>query len=332
MVALTPARLLKEGRRSLPVDGALIDPHGRRLRKLRVSVTQACNYRCLYCMAPDHANPVEDGLLAPREIAQLVGTLVDLGVEAVRLTGGEPLLRRDVDGIIDGLAGIPARKGVTTNGQFLSKYAGRLADAGFSSANVSLDSLDPDNFRRLARGGELRTVLRAIDDCRDAGIAVKVNCVAMRGLNDHELEDFHAFATEREVEVRFLELMRIGPGQALHGAHFLPAAEIEARLEERFGPLLPLPAGDDSTSYRRTTSTGARIGFIASESRPFCGSCSRLRLSAKGLLHPCLFKDDGIDLRGAGPEEVREKVRMVAALKTTRRIAQVERPMHEIGG
>ncbi|MEN9355317.1 MAG: 3,8-cyclase MoaA [Fibrobacterota bacterium] len=329
MGTLTAARQPAAANR---LDSALIDAHGRRLRKLRVSITQACNYRCLYCMAPDHANPVEDGLLSPGEIGALVGSLVELGVDAVRLTGGEPLLRRDVGAILDALSDVPVRKGITTNGQFLSNHAARIVGAGFASVNVSLDSLDPVNFRRLARGGELSRVLDGIDACLVEGLEVKVNCVAMRGLNDHEIEAFHAFAVERGVEVRFLELMKIGPGRALHAAHFLPAGEIKARLEALVGPLWDVPTAIDSTAFLVESLHGARIGFVASESRPFCGNCSRLRLSATGMLHPCLFKEDCIDLRGADRDGIRERVKAVAALKPTERITEVARPMHAIGG
>jgi GTP 3',8-cyclase len=324
MVATTPKRSAP------PTD--LIDTSGRRMRKLRISVTAGCNLRCLYCMTPDQANPVHEDLLSPSEIGILAGHLVDMGIDALRLTGGEPLMRRDIREILQTLAPLEASKGLTTNGHFLSKHAVDLARSGFDSINVSLDSLDSDNFRRLARGGSLKATLEGIAAARSEGLRVKINCVAMKGLNHHEIPAFHDLSARTGIEVRFLELMKVGPGRALHERHFLPADRIVAALEHHAGPLLELPASADATVFRRRSTSGAVLGFMASESQPFCGNCSRLRLSAKGILHPCLFKDDGIDLRGATPEEIRERTRSILPLKPRERIPEIARAMHAIGG
>lgn len=310
----------------------MTDPHGRRLRKLRLSLTRACNYRCLYCMPANLPNPSREGLLEAREIRSLVGTLVDLGIETVRVTGGEPLLRPDFDAVAEALSDLPVPLSLTTNGQFLSRHARHLAACGFRGVNVSLDSLDPDTFRRLTRGGDLSRVLSGIDAALAEGLEVKVNCVVLRGLNDGELADFHDLGRNLGIEVRFLELMKVGPGRELFGKHFLSAEAILETLEAAIGPMAEVSVAPDSTSFVKESLAGVRLGFIASESRPFCGSCSRLRLSAEGTLHPCLFKEDGIDLRGASPDEIRERVRTVAALKPTGRMASVARAMHELGG
>lgn len=309
-----------------------VDPHGRILRKLRISLTEACNFRCVYCMDPDARNPAEDDLLPASEIRRIAGILVDGGIEAIRLTGGEPTLRRDFAAIVDGLADLEIEKGITTNGQLLSFHAERLASAGFLSANVSLDSLDPDNFRRIARGGDLDRVLEGIQASRRAGIRVKLNCVVQRGRNDREIEAFHDFSARTGIEVRFLELMRIGPARADHDRTRVHSDEIRARLLDHAGALLPAAAASDSTVRRWRTPAGATIGIMESESRPFCGSCSRLRLSSRGVLHPCLFREDGVSLAGASGSQIEDRIRSVAHLKPVDRIDETPRTMNRIGG
>ena len=309
-----------------------IDPHGRILRKLRISLTEACNFRCVYCMDPSVVNPVEADLLPASEIRRIAGILVDGGIEAIRLTGGEPTLRRDFAAIVEALADLRIEKGITTNGQLLSFHAARLAQAGFLSANVSLDSLDPDNFRRIARGGDLRKVLAGIEACREAGILVKVNCVVQRGWNDHEIEAFHDYSVVTGIEVRFLELMRIGPARADHARTHLPSSEIRRRLEDHAGALVPADSRLDSTVRRWMTPAGAVLGIMESESLPFCGSCSRLRLSSRGDLHPCLFREEGVSLVGASPEQIEDRIRSIAHLKPVDRITETSRPMNRIGG
>jgi cyclic pyranopterin phosphate synthase len=309
-----------------------IDPHGRILRKLRISVTEACNLRCVYCMPAHAVNPPEEGLLAPAEIGRLASLLVERGIQAIRLTGGEPTARRDFAGIVDALSDVRAEKGITTNGLRLERHARSLARAGFVSANVSLDSLDPDNFRRIARGGDLSKVLSGIDAALSEGLRVKVNCVVLRGLNDREIPAFHDLSARLGVEVRFLELMRIGPARSERADLHLPAAEIRARLEDHAGLLSPVRSAPDSTVKRWTTPLGALVATMESETAPFCGNCSRLRLSSRGVLHPCLFRDDGVDLKGAGAEEIEERILSVVHLKPADRIEGIDRPMNRIGG
>ena len=309
-----------------------IDPHGRILRKLRISLTEACNFRCVYCMDPSVVNPVEADLLPASEIRRIAGILVDGGIEAIRLTGGEPTLRRDFAAIVEALADLDIEKGITTNGQLLSFHAARLAQAGFLSANVSLDSLDPANFRRIARGGDLGKVLAGIDSSRKAGIRVKVNCVVQRGWNDHEIEAFHDFSADTGIEVRFLELMRIGPARAQHASTHVTSAEIRHRLLDHAGALLPAAVGVDSTVRRWRTPSGAVLGIMESETLPFCGTCSRLRLSSRGVLHPCLFREEGVSLLGADPGQIEDRIRSIVHLKPVDRILETPRAMNRIGG
>jgi len=309
-----------------------VDPHGRPLRKLRISLTEACNFRCVYCMEPDQKDPPSDDLLTVREIRRLAGVLVDLGVETIRLTGGEPTVRREFKEIAGSFGDLVADKGLTTNGHRLESVVPDLVAGGFCSVNVSLDSLEPGNFRRIARAGSLGIVLDGIRAARESGLRVKINCVVLRGINDHEIPAFHDFSAKTGIEVRFLEMMRIGPARALQADHFLSAAAIVEALETHAGPLDSLPALADSTVFRKRSRAGAMLGFMGSETGAFCGTCSRLRLSARGILHPCLFREDGTDLRGASEEEIRDRIRVVAPLKPMDRLPDIARPMHRIGG
>lgn len=318
--------------RERPRSDLLVDAQGRRMSKLRLSLTSRCDLACVYCRSPGEDGEPEHDLLAPAEIARLVGTLVECGIETVRATGGEPLLRRDLPDVLSALEGVPVAKAITTNGQLLSRRAPLLARSGFSTANVSLDSLDPERFRDLTGGGSLRLAWDGILAARGEGMEVKINCVAMAGINDGEIAAFHDLAASTGIEVRFLELLKAGPGRALHARHFLSAHRVRSILEAHAGALEEIPSPPDSTVLRAVSGAGARIGFMASESKPFCGSCSRLRLSSRGVLHPCLFGDDGVDLRGAPAEEIPRRVREALRHKPSARLPETARSLRNLGG
>lgn len=309
------------------------DALGRVFRKLRVSLTEACNYRCFYCMPKEAAPEREAGLITPGELGSIVEGLLPFGIEALRLTGGEPLLRRGFPDFAEVLSPFSERLrlGLTTNGQFLAHHVPHLVRCGFRSVNISLDSLRDGRFRAITAGGDLGIVLAGLRASRDAGLETKVNCVVARGTNDDELADFHDFALREKVEVRFLELMRVGPGRDRHAERFVPASEMLERLESR-SPLVVLDHDPDATAFRRRSRDGARLGFVASESRPFCRNCSRLRLSARGELRSCLFRDDATALRGVPASDYGRLVSQVAGLKPEGRLPEVERPMHRTGG
>ena len=316
---------------AMPRSDVLTDSHGRILRKLRISITEACNLRCRYCMPQNAKFAPHDELVPPDELVEIARGLVDLGIDSIRITGGEPTLRPEFPEIARGLCGLGVDVGLTTNGFRLAELAQDLARFGLQGANVSLDSLSPDNFRRLARGGSLDTVLAGIRAAQDAGLSVKINMVVMRGWNDHEIEAFHDFSVEHDVEVRFLELMRIGEALAFFDERFFPASEMLSRLQAH-SPLHEIPVDHDATAFRRVSEAGARLGFIASESRPFCSGCSRLRLSAKGALRSCLFKEDSVSLRGVSRQNLSNVVRQVVDLKPLGRITSIGQAMHTIGG
>lgn len=310
----------------------LIDPHGRGIRKLRVQLTDACNFRCFYCMPLGTPFKPVNSLLSPAEIGDICAALHALGIEEIRVTGGEPTIRQGFDEIMGRLAVIPWRKfGLTTNGHLLQSKLPMLRDLGCRNINISLDSLDEERFRAITGSGHFRTVVDSILAAKAMDFEVKVNAIVFRGLNDGELPDFADFSARHGIEVRFLELMRVGPSADRHAERFVPAAEMMEALSLR-EELIPVSLPEDSTSFVFRTDRGARLGFIASESKPFCGACSRLRLSAMGKLRSCLFADTGVELRGRDPLEFPELVREVMGMKPTGRLPHILQPMNQIGG
>lgn len=310
----------------------LTDSSGRIMRKLRVSLTDACNFRCDYCMPKDAIFAPSSGHLTVSELCEICSRLVSMGIEELRLTGGEPTLRPDFQAILAALATLPvAKKGITTNGQLLSRHLEGAWDTGWKHLNISLDSLDPGRFERITGGGDFRKVMGAIEKAAAMGFEVKINMVVMRDVNDDELEDFAGWSARSGLEIRFLELMKIGPAQDRHFQRFVSAAEMLTRLQSK-RLLKPVPLRNDSTAFVFTTHDGARLGFIASESMPFCGACSRLRLSAAGVLRSCLMDPFGLSLRHAAPEQYPEILAKVMARKPLGRIEQMSESMHMIGG
>lgn len=310
----------------------LRDPHGRVMRKLRIQLTDACNFRCFYCM-PDGTrfHPPAD-LLAPEEIAGIGRILNDMGIEEVRVTGGEPTVRPEFDRIMTLLGEIPWIKfGLTSNGFLLRSKLPLLKELGCRHLNISMDSLDAEKFREITGSPRFQEVRATILSAREMGFDVKVNTIVFRGINDGELPAFARFSAEHDIEVRFLELMKVGPANARHGDLFVPADEMLARLRES-EELVSVGVPHDATAFAFRTANGGRLGFIASESKPFCGACSRLRLSATGRLRACLFSEAGMELRGKDAFDYPEILRRVMALKPEGRLTRILQPMNQIGG
>jgi len=311
---------------------AMVDKHGRLMRKLRISLLDACNLRCQYCMpAKPQFMPAKDWA-SVEELTRITANLLDMGIEQVRLTGGEPLLRSDFAKIVQALAPLPIKSfGLTTNGLLLEPLLPMLKENSCTALNISLDSLTPQGFAAITRRNGFETVMSAIYKARNMGFKLKVNAVIMRGLNDHEVLDFAKWSGNEGIEVRFLEVMNIGVMKQRFEAQFVSADEMQAALETTYA-LTPLKDSVDSTSYNYTLDNGARLGFIASQSKPFCTGCSRLRLSPKGHIRPCLFREDGIDLKPLARQDYGHALRSVIALKPMGRIAHVAQPMYQIGG
>lgn len=310
----------------------LIDEHGRRIRKLRLSLTDKCNLRCHYCMPVNQTFMSEEKYLHASEYQEIVKELVEHGLEELRLTGGEPLMRKSFPEIVQGISQLGLRKiGLTTNGIFLDKHFALLKANKIWSLNISLDSLDEDIFKRITHGDHLPKVIANILKAKEQGFLIKLNVVAMKGINDHEVMDFVKFAEDTAVEVRFLELMRIGHALPEQNEQFISANALMKRIKLHH-ELKTVSSEVDSTSFNFVTEKGAQIGFIASESQPFCGQCSRWRLSADGMLRACLMKDDGISLKGLDSSERLLTYQKLLGMKPSLRPLEVNHHMNSIGG
>jgi cyclic pyranopterin phosphate synthase len=279
----------------------LSDRFERPLRTLRLSVTDRCNLRCLYCMPEaEYVWLPRADLLTFEEIDRVVGVFAGLGVDRVRLTGGEPLLRRDLPSLVGRLSARPelAERSLTTNGVHLAGAAAALRAAGLDRVTVSLDTLRADRFERLSRSRELPAVLAGIDAARAVFGGLKIDTVVIRGENDDELGDLDAYAGSRDGEIRFIEYMDVGGATRWAADRVVPRTEILERLETAFGPVTPIgrPAAAPATRY--ALPGGQVVGVIASTTEPFCADCDRARLTADGQLFTCLYATRGLDLRG----------------------------------
>jgi len=285
----------------------LLDQRARPLRDLRISVTDRCNFRCTYCMPREHFGkehaflPRED-LLTYEEITSLVEALIPLGLEKVRLTGGEPLLRNDLSRLVTMLreCGPGLDLALTTNGALLATNAEVLKAAGLNRVTVSLDALDPTVFASMAdtKAHSPKDILAAIDVAREVGLGVKVNTVVRKGVNEHEILRLAEACTERKVPLRFIEYMDVGNTNAWMLDQVVSGREVQRLIEEAYGPLQPEEGQNKHDVARRfQTSTGHRFGFINSVTEPFCGDCSRARLSANGSIYTCLFSSKGHDIK-----------------------------------
>jgi len=270
------------------------------LRDLRLSMTDRCNLRCAYCMPEDHYRwlPRED-LLSVGELAALVAAFTDVGVRKLRLTGGEPLLRRDLPDLVGRLSSMPALADValTTNGTLLRGAARPLRDAGLHRVTVSLDTLRSDRHRLLTKRDDHLAVVAGIDDAVEVGLATKINTVVLRGANDDELADLLRFASSRGSELRFIEYMDVGGATRWDPRQVVPADEVLARIEASFGPVVPAAARTSAPARRYATSDGLTFGIVASTTAPFCAECDRSRVTADGRWFHCLYAPEGTDLR-----------------------------------
>jgi|YNPMSStandDraft_2_1061718.scaffolds.fasta_scaffold14960_2 cyclic pyranopterin phosphate synthase len=312
--------------------GELVDPHGRKIRKLRLSLTDQCNFRCRYCM-PQQAEFMDcSDYLDSRAYAEIVGELLELGITEVRLTGGEPLLRKEFAVILKDIAklGVP-KLSLTTNGSLLHHYFDILKECHVQHINISLDTLRPATLQAISYHRGLAQIIANIHRAVNLNFVVKLNTVVLAGINDDELITLVEFAKQQGVAIRFLELMQIGYGRHLYPEHFIATATILNRLRQHY-VLSPLETEPDSTAFYFRTNCGAVIGFIASESQPFCGNCSRWRLTADGRLFPCLFAETGIPLKGLTPTARQKVYQQVLGMKPLRRSPQVSHLMHSIGG
>jgi cyclic pyranopterin phosphate synthase len=305
----------------------IADRFDRPLRSLRISVTDRCNLRCQYCMPePDYAWLPRESILDFEELAVIVDAFVSLGADRVRITGGEPLLRRDLPAFVAQLAARPGIRdlALTTNGVLLKDQARALRAAGLHRITISLDTLRRDRFQSVARFDELPAVLAGIDAARDAGFdTIKLDSVVMRGINDDELPALVDFARARGAEVRFIEYMDVGGATNWKPGAVVSRAEILATLTAHYGPIAPLEGRDSAPAERFRLSDGTTIGIIASTTEPFCAACDRSRLTADGLWLLCLYARGGLDLRhplreGATHDELVNLISTVWSMRADR--------------
>ncbi len=292
---------------------ALEDTYGRPLRNLRVSVTDRCNLRCQYCMPEEEYLWLSrDSILTFEEISTLVDVFIQLGVDKVRLTGGEPLLRKDLPVLIEMLAQKPQLRdlALTTNAVLLADQAALLYQAGLHRVTTSLDSLDPERFKALTRRDTHARVLAGIAAVGEAGFdGLKIDTVVMRGYNDDELVSLIEFGQQWRAEVRFIEYMDVGGATHWRMNRVLPRVEILERLTSHFGPIEPIVEESSAPAQRYRLPDGTTFGIIASTTTPFCRTCDRSRLTADGMWYLCLYATEGTDLRqplrdGASAEEL----------------------------
>jgi len=282
----------------------LIDPFQRAISYLRVSVTDRCDLRCVYCMAEDMTFLPKRQVLELEELDRLCSIFVSLGVRKLRLTGGEPLVRRNIMWLIERLSrhlktGALDELTLTTNATQLERYAEELAAHGIRRVNVSLDTLNADRFREITRWGDLTKVMRGIEAAQAAGLKVKINAVALRGVNDSEFNDMVAWCGERGHDLTFIEVMPMGEiGEGNRLDQYMPLSMVRARLRERW-TLTDLPelSTGGPARYMRVEETGGRLGFITPLTHNFCESCNRVRLTCTGTLFMCLGQDDKAELR-----------------------------------
>lgn len=344
----------------------LIDSFGRLHNNLRISVTDRCNIRCFYCMPAENVQFMEKSeLLSFDEIERFVRIAVPLGIDKIRLTGGEPLVRRELHKLVNKLSSIPGIKdiGLTTNGILLASQAAELYEAGLRRINISLDALTPEKFKQFTRRDGFEQVIEGIQAAKRVGFEpIKVNAVSVRGLTEDEIVPFGNFARETGVEVRFIEYMPLDADNAWEREKVLFAHEIIETLSSSIMPLVPITSADeaDDAAHKLDSPTSmvghggpaqdfefadgvGRIGFIASISQPFCMSCNRIRITADGKLRNCLFSLDETDIRGllrggASEGEIARAIQASVWAKkegheiNTARFIQPARPMYSIGG
>lgn len=325
----------------------LVDSYGRLHDNLRISVTDRCNIRCYYCMPEDVKFGPREEILRFEEIERLVRVMTGLGVNKIRLTGGEPLLRKDLAKLVDLLVSMEGIRDVslTTNAVLLAAQAPDLYAAGLRRINIHLDTLERQRFAEITRRDEFDRVMAGIDACQRVGMKVKINAVALKGVNEQDIVPLARFGRERDIEIRYIEFMPLDSQGIWDKGRVLLADDMIAMLEREVSPLIEVPDQDPrapATEYRFADGTGT-VGFIASVSRPFCGNCNRIRLTADGKLRNCLFAIEETDLRpllraGGSDEEIATAIRQTVASKWAgHEIGRTQfvpppRPMYAIGG
>jgi len=342
--------LVLEDNKILPMNGLLVDSYGRRIKSMRISITDKCNFRCTYCMPAEGLPWLKKAeILSYEEIERVARVAVNLGIEQIRLTGGEPLVRRDVPELVRQLRQIEGLRSlsITTNGILLKQQVRALAEVGLNRINVSVDSLVREKFAKLTRRDQLERVLEGLEEVEKYPSIhpIKVNAVAIRDYSEEEALDFVRLARRKAYVMRWIEFMPLDADQIWRKEDILTGAELKAIIEAEYGPLVPITSGDPSETARRYTFSDGigEIGFINPVSEPFCATCDRIRLTADGQLRTCLFATEETDLRsvirsGAADDILADTIRRAVWHKELKhyigdkRFKRANRSMSMIGG
>lgn len=317
----------------------MIDNYGRVIDYMRISVTELCNLRCRYCMPEDGiVKRAHDEMMTAEETIDAVKAAVSLGIKKIRITGGEPLVKRGIVKLCDAISAIEGVEElcITTNGTLLPKFGKELREAGVSRVNISLDTLDPDKYREITRVGELSNALAGIDAAFEAGFDnIKINNVLMGGFNDDEIEDFVKLTVDRPIEVRFIELMPIGGGMDFDRSGFISCQQVLSKVPE----LEPLEHSEGVAVLYRLPGAKGRVGLIRPISCEFCGDCNKIRLTSDGMLKPCLHSDAELCIKGLQLDEMTEVMKRAVLQKPEMRDkldadnpSHAGRNMNSIGG
>ena len=317
----------------------MIDNYGRVIDYMRISVTELCNLRCRYCMPEDGiVKRAHDEMMTAEETIDAVKAAVSLGIKKIRITGGEPLVKKGIVKLCDAISAIEGVEElcITTNGTLLPKFGKELREAGVSRVNISLDTLDPDKYREITRVGELSEALAGIDAAFEAGFDnIKINNVLMGGFNDDEIEDFVKLTVDRPIEVRFIELMPIGGGMDFDRSGFISCQQVLSKVPE----LEPLEHSEGVAVLYRLPGAKGRVGLIRPISCEFCGDCNKIRLTSDGMLKPCLHSDAELCIKGLQLDEMTEVMKKAVLQKPEMRDAldadnpsHAGRNMNSIGG
>ncbi len=323
------------------------DPHGRNIDYLRISITDRCNLRCIYCMPSEGVNALSHSdILSYDEIVRVVRIAAPLGIRKVRITGGEPLARKGVPGLISSLKAINGIENLslTTNGVLLEKYAEELTAAGLDRVNVSIDSMLPEKYKEITRGGSLQMVIKGIRKAERVGLSpVKINMVPIRGFNEDEIEDFARLTFKNSYQIRFIEFMPIGARENWSSEKYIPIDEIKSIVEKE-GELTPVKMRKSGPArYFRFDGAQGVVGFINAVTHEFCSECNRIRLTSEGKLRPCLFSDKEVDLKealrnGASDTDIKSLIEHAIEVKPEKHNISCRdgsvflKPMSRIGG
>lgn len=324
------------------------DLYSRKINYLRVSVTDLCNLRCIYCLPPQGVKPKDHNeIMRFEEILVAADAALKLGINRFRLTGGEPLIRKGIIPFISALAKLPGVEDIslTTNGVLLPQLAERLRDTGVRRINISLDTINSETYRKLTRGGDVQVVLKGIEKAMEVGFdPVKLNVVALKGINNKEWAEFARLTLDKPLQIRFIELMPIGACWQQVKENYASCGQVKEEIERELGELTPTfgVKGSGPAEYYRLPGAAGTVGFIHAISGHFCGSCNRLRLTADGKLKPCLFDQREIDIKGAirggaSSEDLCQQFKKAVQLKPSNYLEATEaaksgRAMAQIGG